>query len=137
MQKVSHELQVAVMRLARRLRAERADHGLTLSQLSVLTGLQRHGSMTPGELAAHERVRPPSMTRTVAALVDLGLIERAPHPDDGRQVLLTLNEQGQVLLAADRAQREAWLARQLKELSVGDRRTLADAAVIMDRLVGL
>jgi len=77
------------------------------------------------------------MTRTVAALVDLGLIERAPHPDDGRQVLLTLNEQGQVLLAADRAQREAWLARQLKELSVGDRRTLADAAVIMDRLVGL
>jgi len=125
------------MRLARRLRAERADHGLTLSQLSVLTGLQRHGSMTPGELAAHERVRPPSMTRTVAALVDLGLIERAPHPDDGRQVLLTLNEQGQVLLAADRAQREAWLARQLKELSVGDRRTLADAAVIMDRLVGL
>ena len=53
MQKVSHELQVAVMRLARRLRAERADHGLTLSQLSVLTGLQRHGSMTPGELAAH------------------------------------------------------------------------------------
>ena len=137
MQKVSHELQVAVMRLARRLRAERADHGLTLSQLSVLTGLQRHGSMTPGELAAHERVRPPSMTRTVAALVDLGLIERAPHPDDGRQVLLTLNEQGQVLLAADRAQREAWLARQHKELSVGDRRTLADAAVIMDRLVGL
>ncbi len=137
MQKVSHELQVAVMRLARRLRAERADHGLTLSQLSVLTGLQRHGSMTPGELAAHERVRPPSMTRTVAALVDLGLIERAPHPDDGRQVLLTLNEQGQVLLAADRAQREAWLARHLKELSVGDRRTLADAAVIMDRLVGL
>ena len=137
MQKVSHELRVAVMRLARRLRAERADHGLTLSQLSVLTGLQRHGSMTPGELAAHERVRPPSMTRTVAALVDLGLIERAPHPDDGRQVLLTLNEQGQVLLAADRAQREAWLARQLKELSVGDRRTLADAAVIMDRLVGL
>ena len=137
MQKVSHELQVAVMRLARRLRAERADHGLTLSQLSVLTGLQRHGSMTPGELAAHERVRPPSMTRTVAALVDLGLIERAPHPDDGRQVLLTLNEQGQVLLAADREQREAWLARQLKELSVGDRRTLADAAVIMDRLVGL
>ena len=137
MQKVSHELQVAVMRLARRLRAERADHGLTLSQLSVLTGLQRHGSMTPGELAAHERVRPPSMTRTVAALVDLGLIERAPHPDDGRQVLLTLNEQGQVLLAADRAQREALLARQLKELSVGDRRTLADAAVIMDRLVGL
>jgi len=137
MQKVSHELQVAVMRLARRLRAERADHGLTLSQLSVLTGLQRHGSMTPGELAAHERVRPPSMTRTVAALVDLGLIERAPHPDDGRQVLLTLSEQGRVLLAADRAQREAWLARQLKELSIDDRRTLADAAVIMDRLVGL
>src|SRR5688572_5650500 len=79
-------LRVGVMRLTRRLRSQRADRTLTLSQLAALGTLERHGPMTPGELAAHEKVQPPSMTRVVATLESLGHVARAPHPTDGRQV---------------------------------------------------
>lgn len=122
------------MRLARRLRAERGDHGLTLSQLSVLATLDRHGAMTPGEIASHERVQPPSMTRTVAALVERNLLQRESNPDDGRQVLVSLTEIGRELLVADRARREAWLACRMKELTASERQILAQAAGILDRL---
>ena len=132
----AHELQVAVMRLARRLRHERGDHGLTLTQLSAMAALHRHGAMTPGDLAAHERVRPPSMTRTVSGLERMGLVARAPHPQDGRQVLVSLTEEGQAILRADRAQREQWLARQLTHLDAEERATLQRAAGILDRLAG-
>jgi DNA-binding MarR family transcriptional regulator len=128
------ELQVAVMRLARRLRLERGDHGLTLTQLSVLATLDRHGPMTPGELAAHERVRPPSMTRTVASLDDLGLVTREDHPTDGRQVVVRLTSDAEALLAADRAQRAAWLESRVSQLSAEEQRTLADAVALLDRL---
>lgn len=128
------ELQVAVMRLARRLRLERGDHGLSLTQLSVLATLDRHGPMTPGELAAHERVRPPSMTRTVASLDDLGLVTREDHPTDGRQVVVRLTADAEALLAADRAQRAAWLESRVAQLSAEEQRTLADAVALLDRL---
>lgn len=124
------------MRMARRLRAERGDHGLTLTQLAAMATLHRHGAMTPGELAAHERVRPPSMTRTVTGLENLGLVVRTPDPEDGRQVLVSLSEQGQDILRADRAQREQWLARRLAALDPSDRATLQRAAAILDRLAG-
>jgi DNA-binding MarR family transcriptional regulator len=133
---LAHELQVGVMRLARRMRAERADHGLTLTQLSVLATLSRHGPMTPGELAAHERVRPPSMTRTVASLVGAGMCSRAPDPDDGRQVIVDLTPEGRDLLRADRARRRAWLGSRLAELTPQERATLTDAAPLLDRLAG-
>ena len=124
------------MRMARRLRAERGDHGLTLTQLAAMATLHRHGAMTPGELAAHERDRPPSMTRTVTGLENLGLVVRTPDPEDGRQVLVSLSEQGQDILRADRAQREQWLARRLAALDPSDRATLQRAAAILDRLAG-
>jgi DNA-binding MarR family transcriptional regulator len=136
MRKMTHDLQVSVMRLARRLRAERGDHGLTLSQLSVLATLHRHGAMTSGELAAHERVQPPSMTRTVANLVADGLLERKDNPEDRRQVLLRLTKAGTELLASDRARREAWLTCRMSEITADERQTLARAAVILDRLAG-
>lgn len=136
MTKRAHELQVAVMRLARRLRAERGDHGLTLTQLACLATLHRHGPMTPGDLAAHERVQPPSMTRTVTGLADRGLVTRETDPDDGRQVVVSLTEQGGELLARDRAQREQWLSRQMSELTPQERETLERAASLLDRLAG-
>src|SRR5512135_1701684 len=104
------------MRLARRLRNERAHTDLTLTQLAVLATLDRHGVMTPGELASHEKVQPPSMTRVVGALESAGLVSRAPHPSDGRQGLVTLTDAGRELLAEDRRRREAWLACRLREL---------------------
>jgi DNA-binding MarR family transcriptional regulator len=130
----AHELQVAVMRLARRMRAERGDHGLTLTQLAVLATLSRHGQMSPSDLAAHERVQPPSMTRTINGLVDLGLVERSPDPDDGRQVRVDLTDEGRTLLAQDRAQREEWLSRQMADLTPDERATMKKAASILDRL---
>jgi DNA-binding MarR family transcriptional regulator len=88
------ELRVALMRTVRRLRAEKADADLTDAQYSVLAVLDRLGPKTPGEIAAHERVQPPSMTRTVAALAELGLVTRTEPPADRRQVLVALTESG-------------------------------------------
>jgi DNA-binding MarR family transcriptional regulator len=128
-------LRLSVMRLTRRLRAERGDHSLTLTQLATLATLDRHGPLTPGELADQERVQPPSMTRVLATLESLELITRAPHPRDGRQHLVACTAQAAALLDEDRRRRDAWLARRLSELSPDERATLRAAAELLQRLV--
>ena len=128
------ELRTSVMRLARRLRRLRADTSLGLGPLAALGTLDRHGPMTPGELAAHERVQPPSMTRIVKALEETGYLTRTPHPTDGRQVVLALTPAGEKMLREDRRQREAWLAQRLRDLSADDRELLRRAAEVLDRL---
>ncbi len=127
-------LRLAVMRLARRLRSERADNALTLTQLAALATVDRHGSLTPGELAAHERVQPPSMTRVIASLEGLGLLERAPHPSDRRQVLVSMSKAGRSLLREDRRRRDAWLSQRLRELPADDVATLRSAVEILQGL---
>src|SRR5690349_15368123 len=92
-------LRISVNRLARRLRVERTvpglgEHPLSDTQLAALAALDRHGAMTPGELAGHEKVQPPSMTRVIAALVESGLVMRTPHPTDRRQVVLSTTQAG-------------------------------------------
>ena len=129
-------MRLAVMRLARRMRAERADTDLTVSQLAALATVERHGPLTPGELAAHERVRPPSMTKIVTPLEQSGLLVRSPHPTDGRQVLLAITPAGTALLREDRRRREAWLARQLGELDAADVEVLRRAVTVLERLAG-
>ena len=104
-------LRISVMRLARRLRADRVDGTLTLSQLATLGTLDRHGPMTLGELAAHDRVQPPSMTRIVTGLEEHGLVARKHHAIDRRLVIVHLTEEAVGLIAADRRRRDAWLAR--------------------------
>jgi len=99
-----------VTSLGRRLRMERPDPGEPLLQLSVLSHLNRRGPMTPGELAAAERVQPQSLTRTLASLEAAGRILRQPDPDDGRRSLLAIAEAGRLALAGDMRQRDAWLA---------------------------
>src|SRR5881409_2929253 len=94
-------LRLAVMRLARRMRAQRADTMLTLSQIAALSTLDRHGAMTPGELAAHEKISPPSTTRLIAVLESSGLIERTAHATDRRQVTLEVSAAGRALLKED------------------------------------
>ena len=96
-------LRISVSRLARRLRAQRTASGMTEAvlsetQLAALSALEVHQAMTPGELAEHEKVQPPSMTRVIAALVDWGLVTRAPHPTDRRQVILTVTPDGRNLV---------------------------------------
>lgn len=127
-------LRPATMRLARRMRSERSDTDLTLSQLSALGTLARHGAMAPGELAAHEKVKAPSMSRVLTVLEERALVVRAPHPSDGRQVVLSLSPDGTALLKEDRRRRDVWLARQLAELSPDERELLAAAVPLMDRL---
>lgn len=131
---LASSLRLAVMRLARRMRSERADSSLTLSQLAALATLERRGPLTPRELATAERVQPPSMTRLTAALEAQGLVTRTGHPTDGRQVLLAVTEQGVALLQEDRRRRDAWLAQRLLELDADERDVLRRAAVLLDRL---
>src|SRR5580700_4833580 len=105
------ELRISVSRLARRLRAERIARGLATelsdTQLGALAALERHAAMTPGELAEHEKVQPPSMTRVIAVLEERGLVRRAPHATDRRQVILTVTQEGRDLVQLVRRRREA------------------------------
>jgi DNA-binding MarR family transcriptional regulator len=128
-------LRISTMRLARRLRFERdPENDLTLSQLAVLGTLSRHGPMTIGELAAHEKVRPPSMTRLVSYLGERGLVSRRAHHTDGRLVVVHLADAGARILSADRRRRDAWMSRRLRELTPADRDILRRAVPIMERL---
>jgi len=132
-------LRISVSRLARRLRVERlmpelAEPALSDTQLAALATLERHGAMSPGDLAEHEKVQPPSMTRVIAALVDWDLVTRAPHPTDRRQVILTVTPEGRSLVQKVRRRKEAWLARRLAELSRQERATLREAAPILEKL---
>ena len=127
-------LRVSVMRLARRLRAERIATDLSLTQLAALGTLDRHGALTPRELADHEKVQPPSMTRVLAGLEERGLILRTPHETDGRQHLVSLTADAKALLREDRRRRDAWLAQRLAELTPEERELLRAAAPVIERL---
>ena len=132
-------LRISVSRLARRLRVERlmpelAEPALSDTQLAALATLERHGAMSPGDLAEHEKVQPPSMTRVIAALVDWELVTRAPHQTDRRQVILTVTSEGRSLVQKVRRRKEAWLARRLAELSPQERAILREAAPILEKL---
>lgn len=131
---LASELRTTVMRLARRLRSQRADTSLSLSQLAALGTLDRHGPLTPGELAVYERVQPPSMTRVVAALELAGMVTRTDHPTDRRQVLVAVSPEGRVLLRDDRKRRDAWLAQRMRDLDPADLEVLRQAARVLDRL---
>jgi DNA-binding MarR family transcriptional regulator len=122
------------MRLSRRLRIERASTDLSLNQLAVLGTLHRRGPLSVGELAAAEKVQPPSMTRTVNCLCDLGLARRERHPSDRRQVVVHLSDEARRVLDEDRRRRDAWLARQLPDLTPDERRLLRQVAPILERL---
>ncbi len=130
---LASELRVVIGRLIRRLRAER--RGLGLSQVTVLGRLDRGGPTSISALAAGESVRPQSMADTVASLVDAGLVGRSPDPGDGRRVLITLTPEGSEALAADRRQREGWLAAAIdRDFTAQERRVLEQAARLLDRL---
>src|SRR5690348_5872643 len=104
---LASRLRLAVVRLNRRLRGQHgAEAAVTLTQLSAMASLHRHGPMTPGELAACVHVQPPANTRVVAALAEQGFVERSPHPSDGRQTVVTLTEAGWGYVDAEVSARE-------------------------------
>lgn len=124
-------LRDAMTRLNRRVRQTRPVGDLTATQLSALASLELAGAMTPRELADIERVRPPTMTKIVAKLEDRGLVQRTPHPTDGRQVILAATPEGRSMLAQFERAREEWLAQRLAELTAGERDILRRAAEIL------
>ncbi|HET9648121.1 MAG TPA: MarR family transcriptional regulator [Microlunatus sp.] len=128
-------LRTTTLRLARRLRQMRADDlELTGSQLSAMGSLLNHGDQLMGELAALERVQPPSMTRIVNGLVDRGLVARMPSETDRRQCVVTLTDSGREVLLANRRRRDEWLAQQIEQMDEEDRAVLRRAVLILDRV---
>jgi DNA-binding MarR family transcriptional regulator len=130
--RLASELRIVLGQLMRRLRAE---HRFSLSQGAVLGRLDREGTRSIGDLAVAERVRPQSMTQTVSDLESEGLIARRADPADGRRILVELTEQGSRTLAADRRQREGWLAQAIAEdLSGAEQQVLMRAVALLRRL---
>ena len=132
---LASELRMSVMRLRRRLASEvDPDNELSMNAMAVLGALYRYGELSVGDLAARERVKAPSMTRTVNCLEDGGHVVRRPHETDGRQVLVALSDRGRATLLADRRRRDEWLARRLRDLTPDERDVLRRAAPILERL---
>ena len=133
-EQLAKTLREAITRLNRRVRQARPVGDLTFSQLSALTSLQLAGALTPRELADTERVQPPTMTKIVGKLEDLGLVARTPHPTDRRQVILAATEQGRAVYAQFERARNEWLAVQLARLAPEERDALARAAEILQQV---
>lgn len=127
-------LRLAITRTSRRLRQE-AGTALSPSQSSALASIDRHGPLTPSELADRERIQRPTVTRLLVRLEAAGLIARAADPADGRSSLITVTPAGRALLRELRLRKDAFLARRLEELDADERATLDRAAAILERLL--
>ncbi len=131
-------LRMAIVRTARRLRQEAAGAGgaeLTPTAASALATVERHGPLTPSELAEIERVKRPTATRTLRVLEEAGLVDRAPDPDDGRSALVTVNAPGRERLRRLRGRKNAYLARRMRDLPASDLEALERAAAILEQIL--
>ena len=125
----------AMALLVRRVRAATAAQEISLSEASVMARLAKHGPATTAELARAESVKPQSMGATIAALEDLGMVVRKPHPTDGRQVHIALTEKGTSARHRAHDAKLTWLAQAIGQLDDAERRTLFEAGEIIKRLV--
>ena len=131
----AREVRQSVVRLARRLRTQRQEHGVGNLGVSVLSQLHRHHALTPRALAQAERVTPQTLTRVLAALEERELVLRRGDPNDGRQSLLELTPAGLDVLHRDAALREEWLAAAMvTELTPAELQIVRVAAGLLDRL---
>jgi len=132
---LAHALRPAVMRLSRRLRQLRdPELDLGSNQLSAMAVLFNSGDQLMGDLAAEERVRPPSMTRIVNGLEERGFVARRPDPRDRRQCLVTLTPTGREILLDNRQRRDEWLAVRVAELDENEQATLRSVVALLDRI---
>ena len=131
---LAHTLRQTVLRLARRVRAERADSAMSDGKLSVLFVLMNEGAQTLGSLAESERVSPPSMNRTINALVEQGFVTRESDATDGRKVVIDISDAGRRLVKETRRRRDAWFSSRLAALSPEERDLLEAAAPVLRRL---
>ena len=127
-------LRMAIVRTSRRLRQEAAGE-LTPTAAAALATVERHGPLTPSELAEIERVKRPTATRTLGVLGEAGLVARAPDPEDGRSALVSITAAGRERLRRLRGRKNAYLARRMRDLPEADVDTLTRAAAILERLL--
>jgi DNA-binding MarR family transcriptional regulator len=132
-------LRLAIVRTARRMRQEAASAAggteLSPTAAAALATVERHGPLTPSELAEIERVKRPTATRTLRLLVDAGLVDRAPDPDDRRSALVSVSAAGRERLRRLRGRKNAYLARRMRELPAEDVAALERAAAILEELL--
>ena len=128
------KLRLAIVRTARRMRQE-AGTDLSPTLTAALATIERHGPITPSELAAVERIKRPTATRIAAALEADELIVRAPDPSDGRGSLLSISPRGRDLVRRLRKRKNAYLSRRLRELSEDDVEALERAAEVLERML--
>jgi DNA-binding MarR family transcriptional regulator len=127
-------LRPSLLRLTRIIRNQRVDMSVTLTQISAMATLTKRGPMSAGELAACEKVQPPSMTKVLANLEERGLVRRDAHPSDKRQAIISVTETGRELLESERRSRDAWLSQRLAELTPDERALLRDVVPVLDKL---
>lgn len=130
----SQQLRLAIQRLARRIRSNAADDDVSESQRSVLFTLDVHGRQSLGSLSEHERVTPPSMNRTVNALVASGLVTRDTAEDDARRIDIDLSEAGRAFVDETRRRRDAWFTQKLAALTAEQRSALEQALPVLKEL---
>lgn len=131
---LASRLRLVIARTARRLRQE-AGGGLSPTLTAALATVDRHGPLTPSELAARERIQRPTATRLIAKLEADGLIARTADPVDGRSCLVAMTPEGKTLLREVRTRKDAYLAERLRKLPAEDRATLARAAELLEELL--
>ena len=131
---LASRLRLDISRMARRLRQE-AGALLSPSQTAALVTIERHGPLTPSELAERERVQRPTVTRVLARLEEAGLVDRAADPQDRRSSLLSISDDGRALLESARARKDAYLARRIDALEPADREALERAAALLERML--
>jgi DNA-binding MarR family transcriptional regulator len=133
-QELAGRLRHAIARSARRLRQE-GGTDLSPSLTAALATIERHGPLTPSELAVRERVQRPTITRVVCRLEEGGLVARAADPTDRRSALITVTPAGRALLEIARTRKDAFLSERLEALPAADRATLARAAALLEGLL--
>jgi DNA-binding MarR family transcriptional regulator len=131
---LASHLRLTIVRTARRLRQE-AGSDLSPSMTAALATIERHGPMTPSELAARERIQRPTATRVLARLEEMGLIQRTPDPQDRRSSLVAATPVASEMLAELRTRKTAFLAERLDRLEPEDRVALERAADILERML--
>jgi DNA-binding MarR family transcriptional regulator len=128
------EIRLTVQRLARRIRSMQSDESVTEGQRSVLFALSNEGPQTLGSLSDHERVTPPSMNRTINALVVAGLVTRVGALDDGRKVTIDLSAAGRTFIQDTKRKRDAWFTQQLAKLTEEQRSIIDQSAAILKEI---
>ena len=128
------DLMQSIGLLVRRARAAASSHELSLTEASVMGRLAKHGPATTADLARAEGMKPQSMGTTIAALEEMGMVERKPHPTDGRQVNIGLTARGAAVRKSAKDAKQTWLMQAISQLDESERETLFKASEIIKRL---